>query len=137
MKSAASRISRSAPPTYDFYGADRKGAKLYSDCLLALDARTGKYLWHFQMVHHDLWDYDAAAAPKLLTIRHDGKNVDAVAQTTKQGFLFVFDRVTGKPIWPVEERKVAEIRHAGGRIVAHAAIPHRAAAVRPPEVQRA
>jgi quinoprotein glucose dehydrogenase len=93
-------------PTYDFYGADRKGANLYSDCLLALDARTGKYLWHFQMVHHDLWDYDAVAAPKLLTIRHDGKNVDVVAQTTKQGFLFVFDRVTGKPIWPVEERKV-------------------------------
>jgi quinoprotein glucose dehydrogenase len=93
-------------PTYDFYGADRKGANLYSDCLLALDARTGKYLWHFQMVHHDLWDYDAVAAPKLMTIRHDGNPVDVVAQTTKQGFLFVFDRVTGKPIWPVEERRV-------------------------------
>jgi quinoprotein glucose dehydrogenase len=93
-------------PTYDFYGADRKGANLYSDCLLALDARTGKYLWHFQFVHHDLWDYDAVAAPKLLTIKHDGKKIDVVAQTTKQGFLFVFDRVTGKPIWPVEERKV-------------------------------
>ena len=95
-------------PTYDFYGADRKGANLYSDCLLALDARTGKYLWHFQMVHHDLWDYDAVAAPKLLTIKHNGKDVDVVAQTTKQGFLFVFDRVTGKPIWPVEERKVPQ-----------------------------
>lgn len=93
-------------PTYDFYGADRKGANLYSDCLLALDARTGKYLWHYQMVHHDLWDYDAVAAPKLLTIKHDGKNVDVVAQTTKHGFLFVFDRVTGKPIWPVGERPV-------------------------------
>ena len=95
-------------PTYDFYGADRKGADLYSDCLLALDARTGKYLWHFQMVHHDLWDYDAVAAPKLLTIKHDGKAVDVVAQATKQGFLFVFDRVTGKPIWPIEERKVPQ-----------------------------
>jgi quinoprotein glucose dehydrogenase len=95
-------------PTYDFYGADRKGANLYSDCLLALDARTGKYLWHFQMVHHDLWDYDAVAAPKLMTIKHDGKNIDVVAQTTKQGFVFVFDRVTGKPIWPVEERKVPQ-----------------------------
>ncbi len=95
-------------PTYDFYGADRKGANLYSDCLLALDARTGKYLWHFQMVHHDLWDYDAVAAPKLLTVRHDGKDVDVVAQATKQGFLYVFDRVTGKPIWPVEERKVPQ-----------------------------
>src|ERR1051325_11599727 len=93
-------------PTYDFYGADRKGANLYSDCLLALDARTGKYLWHFQMVHHDLWDYDAVAAPQLITVKHEGKNVDVVAQTPKQGFVFVFDRVTGKPIWPIEERKV-------------------------------
>ncbi len=95
-------------PTYDFYGADRKGANLYSDCLLALDSRTGKHLWHFQLVHHDLWDYDAVAAPKLLTIQHDGKNVDVVAQATKHGFLFVFDRVTGKPIWPIEERKVPQ-----------------------------
>jgi len=95
-------------PTYDFYGADRKGANLYSDCLLALDARTGRHLWHFQLVHHDLWDYDAVAAPKLLTIKRDGKNVDVVAQATKQGFLFVFDRVTGKPIWPIEERKVPQ-----------------------------
>ena len=93
-------------PTYDFYGADRKGANLFSDCLLALDARTGKYLWHFQFVHHDLWDYDATTGPKLLTIRHDGRLIDAVAQATKQGFVFVFDRVTGKPIWPIEERPV-------------------------------
>jgi quinoprotein glucose dehydrogenase len=93
-------------PTYDFYGADRKGNGLYGDCLLALDARTGKYLWHFQLVHHDLWDYDAAAAPQLITVKHNGKTVDAVAQATKQGFLFVFDRVTGKPLWPIEERKV-------------------------------
>ncbi|HUP04763.1 MAG TPA: PQQ-binding-like beta-propeller repeat protein, partial [Bryobacteraceae bacterium] len=93
-------------PTYDFYGADRHGDGLYGNCLLALDARTGKYLWHFQLVHHDLWDYDAAAAPQLITVQHDGKMVDAVAQATKQGFLFVFDRVTGKPLWPVEERKV-------------------------------
>jgi quinoprotein glucose dehydrogenase len=93
-------------PTYDFYGADRKGANLFSDCLLALDARTGKYLWHFQFVHHDLWDYDATTGPKLLTIRHNGQLIDAVAQATKQGFVFVFDRVTGKPIWPIEERPV-------------------------------
>ena len=93
-------------PTYDFYGADRKGAGLFGDCLLALDARTGKYLWHFQLVHHDLWDYDAVAAPQLITIRHNGKNVDAVAQAGKQGFLYVFDRETGKPIWPIEERPV-------------------------------
>lgn len=93
-------------PTYDFYGADRIGAGLFGDCLLALDARTGKRLWHFQLVHHDLWDYDPTAAPKLLTIRHKGKIVDVVAEATKFGFLYVFDRVTGEPIWPIEERPV-------------------------------
>lgn len=93
-------------PTYDFYGADRTGANLFSDCLVALDARTGKRLWHFQFVHHDLWDYDAVMAPKLVTVKHDGKMVDAVSQATKQGFLYVFDRVTGQPLWPIEERPV-------------------------------
>ena len=98
-------------PTYDYYGADRIGMNLFSDCLLALDARTGKRLWHFQMVHHDLWDYDPTAAPQLLTVRQPGKNkhgrkIDAVAQATKQGFVFVFDRETGEPVWPVEERSV-------------------------------
>lgn len=93
-------------PTYDFYGADRTGADLFGDCLLALDARTGKYLWHFQAVHHDLWDYDLAASPKLLTIRHNGRKVDVVAQAGKNGFLYVFNRVTGKPIWPITERPV-------------------------------
>jgi quinoprotein glucose dehydrogenase len=95
-------------PTYDLYGADRTGANLFGDCLLALDARTGKRLWHFQFVHHDLWDYDPTAAPKLLTVKHDGKNVDVVAQATKFGFLYVFDRVTGKPLWPIEERPVPQ-----------------------------
>jgi quinoprotein glucose dehydrogenase len=93
-------------PTYDYYGADRIGSNLFGNCLIALDARTGKKLWHFQMVHHDLWDYDNNAAPQLITVRHDGKLIDAVAQSTKQGFLFVFDRVTGKPLWPIEERPV-------------------------------
>jgi quinoprotein glucose dehydrogenase len=93
-------------PTYDFYAADRIGANLFSDCLLALDARTGKYLWHFQTTHHDLWDYDLATAPKLLTVRHNGKLVDVVAQASKNGFLFVLDRVTGQPIWPIIERPV-------------------------------
>lgn len=93
-------------PTYDYYGADRTGANLFANCLIALDARTGKRLWHFQMVHHDLWDYDATAAPQLFTVRHDGKLVDAVAESSKQGFLYVFDRVTGKPLWPIEERPV-------------------------------
>jgi quinoprotein glucose dehydrogenase len=93
-------------PTYDLYGADRIGADLFGNCLLALDARTGKRLWHFQTVHHDLWDYDPAAAPKLLTVRHDGKRVDAVAIAGKTGFLYLFDRVTGKPLWTIEERPV-------------------------------
>ncbi len=93
-------------PTYDYYGADRIGMNLFSDCLLALDARTGKRLWHFQTVHHDLWDYDLAAAPQLITVRHHGKTIDAVAQAGKNGFLYVFDRVTGEPLWPIEERPV-------------------------------
>ena len=95
-----------ASAKYNFYGADRNGADLFADCLLALDARTGKRLWHFQMVHHDIWDYDDGTAPKLLTVRHDGKLVDVVAQVTKQGFVWVFDRVTGVPLWPIEERPV-------------------------------
>jgi quinoprotein glucose dehydrogenase len=93
-------------PTHDSYGGDRKGANLFGNCLLALDARTGKRLWHFQVVHHDLWDYDLTTAPKLLTVRRNGKPVDVVAQPTKLGFLYVFDRVTGAPIWPIEERPV-------------------------------
>ena len=95
-----------ASPKYNFYGANRPGANLFGDCLLALDARTGKRIWHFQMVHHDIWDWDNATAPKLLTVRHDGKSVDVVAQAGKTGFLYVFDRVTGKPLWPIEERAV-------------------------------
>jgi glucose dehydrogenase len=93
---------------YDFYGANRKGDNLFANSLLALDARTGKRLWHFQMVHHDLWDYDLPAAPKLLTVKHNGKNVDAIAQPTKFGFLYVFDRITGEPLWPIEERPVPQ-----------------------------
>ena len=93
-------------PTYDYYGADRPGANLFGTSLVALDARTGKRLWHFQMVHHDLWDYDNCAAPQLTTIRRGGKTIDVVAQAGKTGFLYVFDRVTGEPIWPIEERPV-------------------------------
>jgi quinoprotein glucose dehydrogenase len=93
-------------PTYDYYGADRAGSNLFGNCLLALDARTGKRLWHFQTVHHDLWDYDLTAAPQLITVRRNGKTIDAVAQAGKHGFLFVFDRVTGEPLWPIEERPV-------------------------------
>jgi glucose dehydrogenase len=88
----------------DFYGADRLGNDLYADTLLALDANTGKRIWHFQGVHHDIWDRDFPSPPTLLTVRSGGKQVDAVAQATKQGFLYLFDRTTGKPIFPIEER---------------------------------
>ncbi|MGC2400307.1 MAG: PQQ-binding-like beta-propeller repeat protein [Acidobacteriaceae bacterium] len=93
-------------PVYDFYGADRKGNNLFADSLLALDAHSGKLVWHYQLIHHDLWDYDAMAAPQLLTVRHDGVDVPIVAQASKQGFLYVFNRVSGKPLWPIEERAV-------------------------------
>jgi quinoprotein glucose dehydrogenase len=91
-------------PTYDYYGADRLGSNLFANSLVALDARTGKRLWHFQTVHHDLWDYDLSPAPQLLTIHRDGKKIDAVAVATKHGFMFVFDRVTGEPVFPIEEK---------------------------------
>jgi quinoprotein glucose dehydrogenase len=93
-------------PTHDLYGADRVGHNLFGNSLLALDARSGERLWHFQTVHHDLWDYDLAASPKLLTVRHDGRMLDIVAQAGKTGFLYVFERKTGKPLWPIEERPV-------------------------------
>ncbi|MBO0949224.1 outer membrane protein assembly factor BamB family protein [Fibrella forsythiae] len=92
--------------SFDFYGANRKGANLFANCLLALDARTGKRLWHFQFIHHDIWDRDLPAPPTLLTIRKNGQPIDVVAQTTKTGYVYVFDRVTGKPIFPIRETPV-------------------------------
>ena len=92
--------------TYDFYGANRLGANLYANCLLALDAATGKRVWHFQFIHHDIWDRDLPAPPTLLTIRRNGKLVDVVAQTTKSGYIYVFERTTGKPIFPIRETPV-------------------------------
>lgn len=93
-------------PTYDFYGADREGAGLFGNSLVALDAKTGKRLWHYQTIHHDLWDYDLASAPQLLTINKDGVKIDVVAVATKHGFVFVFDRETGEPVFPIDERPV-------------------------------
>ncbi len=93
-------------PTYDFYGGDRKGANLYGNCVMALDAETGKYKWHYQTIHHDLWDYDLPAPPNLVTIVKDGKRIDAVAQVSKVGFVYVLDRETGTSLFPVEERTV-------------------------------
>jgi len=88
----------------DFYGYDRIGSDLFANTLLALDANTGKRIWHFQGVHHDIWDRDFPAPPALVTIHRDGKSIDAIAQATKQGFLYLFDRTTGKPLFPIEER---------------------------------
>lgn len=93
-------------PRFDWYGGNRKGNNLFGNSLIALDARTGKRIWHFQAVHHDLWDYDLPTSPKLLTITHDGKKVPVVIQATKMGWLLVFDRRTGKPIWPIKETPV-------------------------------
>jgi quinoprotein glucose dehydrogenase len=93
-------------PKYNFYGANRTGKNLFGDSLLALDARTGKLRWYYQMVHHDIWDYDNASTPMLMTVLHNSKPVDIVAEASKTGFLWVFDRVTGKPLWPVEEHPV-------------------------------
>jgi quinoprotein glucose dehydrogenase len=88
---------------FDFYGGDRIGNDLFADTLLALDAGTGKRIWHFQGVHHDLWDRDFVAPPGLLTVTRDGKRIDAVSQTTKSGFVYLFDRTTGAPLFPIKE----------------------------------
>jgi quinoprotein glucose dehydrogenase len=92
----------------DFYGAPRAGDNLFANTLLALDANTGKRLWHFQGIHHDIQDRDFPSPPVLLTVTHDGKQIDAIAQPTKQGYLFVLDRVTGKPIFPVTETPIPQ-----------------------------
>ena len=94
--------------SYDFYGGDRKGQDLFANSLVALQASTGKLVWYFQMVHHDIWDYDPPAQPTLITVRQNGKSIPAVAEVTKMGFVFIFDRVTGKPLFPVEERPVPQ-----------------------------
>ncbi len=91
-------------PATDFYGGDRQGAGLFGDSLVALEAATGKRLWHFQTVHHNIWDYDLPAQPNLVTVRRAGKDIPAVAQVTKTGFTFVFDRVTGQPLFDIQER---------------------------------
>lgn len=90
-------------PSVDFYGGDRAGQNLFANCVIALDAQTGKRIWHFQTVHHDLWDRDLPCPPNLLTVTHNGQKIDAVAQATKDGYVFVLDRETGKPLFPVNE----------------------------------
>lgn len=96
-------VNTAAP---DFYGGHRPGDNLFAESLVALDVETGERVWHYQLVHHGLWDYDPPAAPNLVDVTIDGRPVSAVAQITKQGFVFAFDRVTGEPLWPIEERPV-------------------------------
>jgi quinoprotein glucose dehydrogenase len=93
-------------PSNDYYGGRRPGQNLFAESIVCLDANTGQRKWHFQIVHHGLWDYDLASAPNLVTITVDGKRIDAVVQLTKQGWAFVFDRVTGRPVWPIAEKPV-------------------------------
>jgi quinoprotein glucose dehydrogenase len=100
-------------PSYDHWGGNRAGQNLFANCVLALRAESGERVWHYQVVHHDLWDYDIPAPPNLVTVDHGGRRIDAVAQVTKTGHVFVLDRETGTPLFPVEERPVpqSEVPH--------------------------
>ena len=102
-------------PVTDYYGGHRAGDNLFANSLVCLDADTGERVWHFQFVHHAVWDYDPPAAPNLIDITVDGRQIAAVAQITKQGFTFVFDRATGEPVWPIEERPVPQSSLPGER----------------------
>ena len=102
---------------FDFYGGNRKGNNLFANCLLALDARTGKRIWHYQLVHHDVWDRDLPAPPNLITINRNGKRIDAVAQITKQGYVYVFERETGKPVFEIKEVEVKTDGHLPGELL--------------------
>ena len=114
-------------PTNDYYGGRRPGNGLYGDSLLCLDAATGRKVWHYQLVHHGLWDYDTPAAPNLIDITVGGKPIKAVAQVTKQAYVYVFDRATGKPVWPIEERSVPASTVPGERSSKTQPVPSRPA----------
>ncbi|MEP7244181.1 MAG: PQQ-binding-like beta-propeller repeat protein [Gammaproteobacteria bacterium] len=113
--------------TGDFYGGHRHGNNVFSDSLVCLDANTGKRVWHFQTLHHDIWDYDLPAPPVLLDITVHGQKIPAVAQVTKTGFTFVFNRVTGKPVWPIKERRVPQSDVPGEKTAATQPFPTRPA----------
>ena len=123
-------------PTNDWYGGHRLGDSLFAESLVCVDATTGKRVWHFQTVHHGLWDYDLPAAPVLCDIKVDGKPIKAVAQITKTGFTFVFDRTTGKPVWPIEERPVPQSTVPGEQHFADAALSDQARALRAARLDR-
>ncbi len=108
---------------YDFYGGNRPGNNLFANCLIALDAATGKRLWHYQLVHHDIWDRDPPCPPNLVSVMHKGKRVDAVVQVTKQGYVFVLDRVTGKPLFPIKETTFNFPAIEGEKVAATQPIP--------------
>ncbi len=116
-------------PTNDYYGGHRLGDGLYGESLVCLDVTTGKKVWHYQLVHHGLWDYDPPAAPNLIDINVGGKHIKAVAQVTKQAFVYVFDRVTGRPVWPIEEQPVPASSVPGERASKTQPVPTRPAAI--------
>ncbi len=110
-------------PSHDYYGGHRKGDNLFAESIVCLDANTGERIWHFQTVHHGLWDYDLPAPPNLVTIRVEGNTIDAVVALGKTGFAYVFDRVTGAPVWPIEERPVPQSDVPGERTSLTQAFP--------------
>ena len=122
--------------SFDFYGSNRIGDNLFANTVLALDARTGKRIWHFQGVKHDLWDRDFPAAPVLVTVTRDGRPVDAVAQITKTGYVYVFERETGKPLFPIEYRKVPASALDGERAAETQPYPGESAAVHATDAHR-
>ena len=117
--------------SFDFYGVTRHGDNLFADCVLALDARTGQRVWHFQGIRHDVWDYDFPASPNLVTVTRNGRKVDAVAQITKYGYVYVLDRRTGAPLFPIESRKVPPSAIDGERLSERQPYP-----VKPPPFTR-
>ena len=117
-------------PTGDYFGGHRPGNNLFSESLVAVDLQTGKRIWHYQLVHHGIWDYDIPCAPILVDITVNGKPIKAVAQPTKQGWVYVFDRQTGEPVWPIEERPVEKGAVPERVVLADAALSDQAAAVR-------
>lgn len=118
-------------PSNDFYGGARPGANLFAESIVCLDANTGERKWHYQLVHHGLWDYDPPSPPNLVTVNVNGKRIDAVVQLTKMGFVYVFDRVTGKPVWPIEERAVPKSDAPGEQAWPTQPFPTRPPAISP------
>ena len=118
-------------PTNDWYGGLRKGDNLFAESLVAVDRDSGELLWYFQMVHHGVWDYDLPAAPTLIDINVEGREIKAVAQISKQGFTYVFDRVTGEPVWPIEERRVPQSTVPGEQLSATQPFPTKPAPFEP------